>query len=69
MMRRVMESWRRLRSLGRRNELERGLDQEIRFHIDRQTEKNVRAGMTPDEARRQALIRFGGIERATEGLR
>ena len=42
--------------------LERGLDDEIRFHIDQQTEKNIRAGMAPDgEARRQALIRFGGV--------
>lgn len=68
-MRRVMEGWRGLRSLRRRNELESGLEQEIRFHIDRQTEKNLRAGMAPDEARRQALIKFGGVERAKESTR
>src|SRR3989304_2725814 len=60
---------RALRSLRRRNELESGLDEEIRFHIDRQTEKNVRAGMEPVEARRQALIKFGGVARARESTR
>jgi hypothetical protein len=41
----------------------------MRFHIDQQTEKNRRAGMNPDEARRQALIRFGGLERVKEHTR
>ena len=68
-MRRLIEGWRRLRSLRRRNELETGLDEEIRFHIDRQTEKNLRAGMATDEARRQALIKFGGLDRAKERTR
>ena len=52
-----------------RQELENRLDDEIRFHVERQTEKNRRAGMTPDEARRQALIRFGGVEQMREGTR
>ena len=68
-MRRVVEGWRRIRLLGRRRRLEMGLDEEIRFHIERQTEKNLRAGMAPDEARRQALIRFGGVQRARETTR
>ena len=58
----------RARSAGA-DALERGLDEEIRFHIDQQTEKNRRAGMSPDEARRQALIRFGGVERVKESTR
>jgi putative ABC transport system permease protein len=45
------------------------LDEEIRFHLDQQTEKNRRAGMTPDEARRQALLRFGGLEPVKESTR
>jgi putative ABC transport system permease protein len=68
-MRWITEGWRRIRSVGRRQALESGLDEEIRFHIDRQTEKNRRAGMTPDEARRQALLRFGGLERVKESTR
>lgn len=68
-MRRLVEGWRRVRSIRRRNQLETGLDEEIRFHIDRQTEKNLRAGMATDEARRQALIKFGGLDRAKERTR
>ena len=49
--------------------LEDRLDDEIRFHVEQQTEKNRRAGMAPDEARRQALIRFGGVEPMREGTR
>jgi putative ABC transport system permease protein len=60
---------RRLRSLGRRRELENRLDDEIRFHVEQQIEKNRRAGMPPDEARRQALIRFGGVEQVRERTR
>src|SRR4030095_2921523 len=60
---------RRLRSLGRRRELENRLDDEIRFHVEQQIEKKRRAGMAPDEARRQALIRFGGVEQVRERTR
>ena len=57
---------RRLRSIARRQELEERLDDEIRFHVEQQIEKNRRAGMTLDEARRRALIRFGGVEQVRE---
>ena len=49
--------------------IEDGLIEEIRFHIDQQTEKNIRAGMQPDEARRQAFIKFGGVEHVKEQTR
>src|SRR4051812_22226016 len=39
------------------------LDEEVRFHIEMQTERNIRLGMTPEEARRQALLHFGGRDR------
>ncbi len=42
------------------------LDEELRFHIERETEANLAKGVTPDEARRQALIAFGSPERAAE---
>lgn len=45
------------------------LDDEIQFHIDQQTKKNIRAGMSPDEARRAALVKFGGVEQAREATR
>lgn len=69
MMRLIIESWRRLRSITRRDALDRGLDEEIRFHIDQQTEKNRLAGMSPDEARRQAILKFGGQEGVRERTR
>jgi len=65
----MRESWHRVTSLWRRDALERGLAEEVRFHIDQQTEKNLARGMTPAEARRQALIRFGGLERIKEDTR
>jgi putative ABC transport system permease protein len=69
MMSWIREGWHRLRSLAGREAIERGLDEELRFHIDQQTEKNLRAGMTPAEARRQAFIKFGGVERIKESTR
>jgi putative ABC transport system permease protein len=68
-MRWIREGWRRLRSITRAGALERGLDEEIRFHLERQMDKHLRAGMTPDEARRQAYIKFGGLERVKESTR
>ena len=41
----------------------REIDDELQFHIERQTQENIAAGMTPQEARRKAVIAFGGIER------
>src|SRR5262245_54845521 len=63
------ESWSRLRSWMGREAMERGMDEEMRFHIEQQTEKNIRAGMSPDEARRAALLSFGGMERFKEEAR
>jgi predicted permease len=68
-MHRWVEVWRRLVALRRRDEVESGLEEEIQFHIERQTEKNLRAGMAPGEARRRALLRFGGVERVREHTR
>ena len=65
----LAQTWRWLQSIVRRDALERGLDEELQFHIDQQTEKNVRDGMTPGEARRRAVLRFGGVARAQEETR
>ena len=65
----LIDLWRRMRSLVRRGELDDRLSDEIRFHVEQQTEKNRRAGMSPGEARRQALIRFGGVEQTRESTR
>ena len=42
------------------------LDEELQFHLDQSTQTNIAAGMTPEEARRQAGIAFGGVERTRE---
>lgn len=44
----------------------REVDEELQFHLERQTEVNIAAGMTPQEAWRQAMIAFGGMERVRE---
>ena len=65
----MREALRRIWSIATRRSIEAGLSEEIRFHIDQQTEKNIRAGMSPTEARRRALIRFGGVEHVKEQTR
>jgi putative ABC transport system permease protein len=65
----IAQSWAWVRSIARRRTLESGLDEEMRFHVDQQTEKLRRAGLSPDEARRQALIKFGGLEGVKESTR
>ena len=39
------------------------LDEELQFHVEQSTQANMAAGMTLQEARRQALITLGGVER------
>jgi putative ABC transport system permease protein len=65
----LAETWKRLRTVVRRDAVERDMADEVRFHLDQQTAKNIRAGMTPDEARRQAALRFGAFERTKEEAR
>jgi putative ABC transport system permease protein len=59
----------RLRALLRKSEIERELDEELRYHIEQQTEQNIRLGMNPEEARHNALKAFGGVEQAKERSR
>ena len=57
------------RWLLRRGRSERELSDELAFHVERQTAENVRAGMTLSEARRAAMIEFGGVESMKEECR
>jgi predicted permease len=59
----------RLRALFQRNAVERELDEELRFHVARETEKLIDRGMAPSEAARQAAIGFGGVERIKDDTR
>lgn len=59
-----------LRLLFARRAAESQMNTEFRFHIEMETDRLVRAkGLAPDEARRQALASFGGIEKHKEALR
>ncbi len=59
----------RLRSLFRKREVDRELDDEFRFHLDCQIAANMTAGMSRDEARNAALRTFGGVEQSREACR
>lgn len=49
----------RVGNLFRRSRVNREIDAELSAHIDLRTDENVARGMTPEEARRDALLRFG----------
>ena len=59
----------RLRSLFRGATLDRELDEELQFHVDRLIEANLARGLSPDAARREALLAVGGIEQRKEECR
>jgi hypothetical protein len=46
-----------------------GLDEDIRDHIERETQENLDRGMAPEEARRQAMLKFGTVALAKEATR
>jgi predicted permease len=65
----LSEGRERLRALFFRAREERELDEELRSHIEMEIAANVGRGMSPEEARRQALIAFGGVEQFKEEVR
>ncbi len=62
----LRQTFQRLLALFRRDRLTTESDREMASHIALATDENLRAGMSPAEARRQALIRFGGLQQARE---
>ena len=65
-----MISWRevlnQIRSLFRGEQLDREVKEEMGSHLEMAVEENLKRGMPPEEARRQALVRFGGVQQALE---
>jgi macrolide transport system ATP-binding/permease protein len=59
----------RLAALFRRGRLEDDLDEELRSHLEMAVELNVRKGMDAENARREALRSFGGLEQTKENYR
>ena len=58
-----------LRGLIRRRRIEREAEDELRFHVEMETEANRTRGLSPDEARRQALRDLGGVTQTREAVR
>ena len=66
----LLSDWKeRARSLVSGDRQERELREEMEVHIQMETEKNLRAGMGAEEARRKARVAFGGVDSAMEGVR
>jgi len=65
-MRRLRAVWVRGRALVQRDRLDRELAAELESHLAHHTDDNLRAGMNAADARRQALMKLGGIEQTKE---
>ena len=59
----------RLAGLFGRGGSDRELAEELESHLQMHIEDNIRAGLSPGEARRQALIKLGGVEQTKEEYR
>src|SRR5512134_2925045 len=59
----------RARALLGPRRVERELDDELEFHIERETRKLIDGGMTKSEARARAQARFGPVPLATDNCR
>jgi predicted permease len=63
---RIASLW---RNLTRRHQVERGLSDEVSFYVELATQAKIKDGLTEGEARRQALVEFGGVEQVKEQVR
>src|SRR3569833_2830216 len=68
-MKPLRQFFQRATAIFRRPREERRLAAEIEHHLAEQTAENIRAGLPPEEARRRAVLKFGGIEAAREAWR
>lgn len=57
---------RRLRNLWRRDRMQQEIAAELEAHIEMRTQDNITAGMSPDQAQREARIRFGNVAAVRE---
>ena len=62
-------AWLRLKGLLRKEQVEDEMDAELRFHLMMRAQENVRNGMTPERAMRDARRRFGSLDRIKEAAR
>jgi hypothetical protein len=68
-MRLAVELWQRILAALFRAREDREMEEELRFHLEMETKKHEDAGLPGDEARRQAHVKFGGVERVKEEVR
>src|SRR5690242_14554696 len=59
----------RLRSLWNREQVERDLEDELRFYLEEKTADGIARGLTPEQARREARLALGGVEQLREACR
>ena len=59
----------KLKTLLRPDAAWKDLDDEVRFHLEMEAARLRREGLAPEEARRQAMLRFGGVERIKDETR
>ena len=59
----------RLLGLFRKSHRNAEMNEEMQAHVDLLTQRNIAAGMTPDDARNAALRQFGGVEQIKESAR
>jgi predicted permease len=69
LLRRLRALMLRVRSLFARRRLDVDLAEELESHLQLHIDDNIRAGMAPDKARRQAIMKLGGIEQTKERYR
>jgi predicted permease len=68
-MRQLTKFFLRLRSLFSRAAVENELDEELRYHVERQIDEDIARGMSPRAARDAALRAFGGYQQKKEECR
>jgi putative ABC transport system permease protein len=68
-MRTLRTLFSRLWSLLHRQREDRQFAAELDSHIQMHVEDNIRSGMSPEEARRAALVKLGGVEATTQAYR
>src|SRR5690349_8022991 len=61
--------WFSIRTLVHRNRADADIDEELAFHIEREAAMYERDGMSRDDARREAIRQFGGVQRYREECR
>ena len=66
---RLRSGWLHLTGFARRSEMESRLNEELEYHLELETEKLLRQGLSPAEAHRQARLRFGGRQKWQEASR